>query len=94
MYPDNRLILPLVSVIVRSMGRPELRLALESIARQDYPNVEVIVVDATGGSHPTLPAIAWQPGHSIRIVGGHRQLPRPQAASCLDRKPPTKDCKQ
>ena len=81
MYPDNRLALPLVSVIVRSTGRPELRLALESISRQNYPDVEVIVVDATGGSHPALPAIAWQSGHSIRIVGGHRRLPRPQAAN-------------
>ncbi|MEQ1741871.1 MAG: glycosyltransferase, partial [Candidatus Nitrotoga sp.] len=79
--PDNQPVLPLVSVIVRSMGRPELRVALESIARQDYPNVEVIVVDATGGNHPTLPTIAWQTGHSIRIVGGHRQLPRPHAAN-------------
>jgi glycosyltransferase involved in cell wall biosynthesis len=79
--PDNQPTRPLVSVIVRSIGRPELREALESIARQDYPNVEVIVVDATGGNHPTLPTIAWQPGHSIRIVGGHRQLPRPQAAN-------------
>jgi|GEM_PF-511957 len=81
MYPGNKLTLPLVSIIVRSMGRLELRLALESIARQDYPNVEVIVVDATGGSHPALPSIAWQSGHSIRIVGGHRRLPRPQAAN-------------
>lgn len=79
--PGNQPTLPLVSVIVRSMGRPELRVALESISRQDYPNVEVIVVDATGGNHPTLPVIAWQTGHSIRIVGGHRQLPRPQAAN-------------
>ena len=73
--------MPLVSVIVRSMGRPELRLALESISRQDCPNVEVIVVDATGGTHPALPTIDWQPGHSIRIVGGSRLLPRPQAAN-------------
>lgn len=79
--PGNRPAPPLVSVIVRSMGRPELRLALESIARQDYPNVEVIVVDATGGSHPALPAIAWPSSHSIRTVGGHRRLPRPQAAN-------------
>lgn len=79
--PGDQPTLPLVSVIVRSMGRPELRVALESISRQDYPNVEVIVVDATGGNHPTLPVIAWQAGHSIRIVGGHRQLPRPQAAN-------------
>ncbi len=73
--------LSLVSIVVRSMGRPELRLALESIAQQDYPNIEVIVVDATGGSHPALPALAWQSGHSIRIVGGDRPLPRPQAAN-------------
>ena len=81
MHSGNQLTLPLVSVIVRSMGRSELRLALESIARQDYPNVEVILVDATGGSHPTLPVIAGQSGHSIRIVGGHRRLMRPQAAN-------------
>ncbi|MEO6423098.1 MAG: glycosyltransferase [Candidatus Nitrotoga sp.] len=81
MSPGDRLTLPLLSVIVRSMGRPELRLALESIARQDYPDVEVIVVDATGGSHLALPAIAWRSGHSIRIVGGHHCLPRPQAAN-------------
>ncbi|CAH1070199.1 glycosyltransferase [Candidatus Nitrotoga sp. 1052] len=80
-HPGNQPTLPLVSVIVRSMGRPELHVALESIARQDYPNVEVIVVDATGGNHPTLPVIAWQSGHSIRIVGGHRRLLRPQAAN-------------
>lgn len=79
--PTNLPTPPLVSVIVRSMGRQELRLALESIARQDYPNVEVIVVDATGGSHPALPAIAWSSGHSIRLVGGHQRLPRPQAAN-------------
>ncbi|CAH1903666.1 Glycosyl transferase family 2 [Candidatus Nitrotoga sp. HW29] len=81
MHSGNQLTLPLVSVIVRSMGRPELRLALESIARQDYPNVEIIVVDATGGNHPTLPVIVWQPGHSIRIVGGHCRLMRPHAAN-------------
>lgn len=38
----------LVSVIVRTMNRPELADALHSIARQDYPQVEVIVVSATG----------------------------------------------
>ena len=72
---------PLVSIIVRSMGRPELRLALESLAAQDYPALDVIVVDATGGAHPPLPEIAWPPGHSIRMVGGQRRLLRPHAAN-------------
>jgi glycosyltransferase involved in cell wall biosynthesis len=72
---------PLVSIIVRSMGRPELRLALESLAAQDYPTLEVIVVDATGGGHPALPEISWRDGHTIRMVGGCRRLPRPQAAN-------------
>jgi len=72
---------PLVSIIVRSMGRPELRLALESLAAQDYPNLEVIVVDASGGTHPPLPEIAWAPGHRIRVVGGERCLSRPLACN-------------
>jgi tetratricopeptide (TPR) repeat protein len=72
---------PLVSVIVRSMGRPELRAALESIAGQDYPCVEAVVVDATGGNHPSLPDIAWQEGHSVRMVGSGRRLLRPHAAN-------------
>lgn len=73
--------LPLVSIIVRSMGRPELRQALESLAAQDYPALEVIVVDATGGAHPPLPDIAWRPGHHVRVVGGTRRLLRPHAAN-------------
>jgi tetratricopeptide (TPR) repeat protein len=72
---------PLISVIVRSMGRPELADTLASIAAQDYPNIEVVVVDATGGSHPPLPDIAWPPGHAVRMVGGHRRLPRPMACN-------------
>ncbi len=39
---------PLVSVIVRTMNRPELADALHSIARQIYSQVEVIVVSASG----------------------------------------------
>lgn len=72
---------PRVSIIVRSMGRPELRMALESLAAQDYPALDVIVVDATGGAHPPLPEIAWRSGHEIRMVGGDQRLPRPHAAN-------------
>jgi hypothetical protein len=72
---------PLVSIVVRSMGRPELRHALASIAQQDYPAIETIVVDATGGKHPELPEIAWPPGHTLRIVSRGERLPRPIAAN-------------
>ena len=73
--------MPLVSIVVRSMGRPELRLALESIAAQDYPRIEIVLVDATGGTHPPLPDIGWRPGHVLRKVGGDRRLPRPLACN-------------
>ncbi len=72
---------PLVSIVVRSMGRPELRFALESLARQDYPRLEVIVVNASGAPHPPLADLAWRPGHTVRIVGGERRLLRPHAAN-------------
>jgi LmbE family N-acetylglucosaminyl deacetylase len=46
---------PLVSVIVRSMDRPTLAEALDSLAAQTYPNIEVLVVNAKGGAHSPLP---------------------------------------
>ena len=70
----------LVSLIVRSMGRPELRSTLESIARQDHAPIEVVIVDATGGHHPPLPQIDWPPGHVVRVVSSGVPLKRPQAA--------------
>ena len=36
---------PLVSVLIRSMDRPELDNALQSVATQTYPNIEYIVID-------------------------------------------------
>lgn len=78
---DKDIYTPLVSIVVRSMGRPELRLALESIAAQDYPRIEIVLVDASGGSHPPLPDIGWRPGHVLRKVGGDRRLPRPVACN-------------
>ena len=72
---------PLVSVVVRSMGRRELRHALAAIAAQDYPAIEVIVVDATGGQHPELPALTWRPGHALRLVSRGDRLSRPVAAN-------------
>ncbi len=71
---------PLVTVIVRSMDRPELDRAVMSIARQDHPAVETIVVDATGGRHRPLARRPQRPGHTIRMVGTGTPLKRAQAA--------------
>lgn len=50
-FPEEN---PLVSIIVRSVARPELAVALESVADQNYTNIEVILVDALGSAHPEL----------------------------------------
>jgi len=44
--------LPLVSVIIRSLDRPALAEAIASVAAQSYPNLEVVVVNATQRPHP------------------------------------------
>ncbi len=70
---------PLVSVIVRTMGRPELQQALTSIGQQEWPAVEVVLVDAAGrGELPQLTSCGPFP---LRIVGTGAPLPRPQAAN-------------
>lgn len=70
---------PLVSIIVRSMGRPLLGEAVESILRQDYAPIEVVVVDATGGKHPPL-SLSWTE-RGTRLISPGRPLSRPQAAN-------------
>jgi LmbE family N-acetylglucosaminyl deacetylase len=47
---------PLVSVIIRSMDRTSLREALDSVALQTYPHIEIVVVNAKGGEHSELPS--------------------------------------
>jgi glycosyltransferase involved in cell wall biosynthesis len=54
----------LVSVIVRSMGRPSLGKALDSIAAQTHRPMEIVLVDAAGGA--TVPAAHG--GLPIRVV--------------------------
>lgn len=73
---------PCIVVIIRSVGRPTLRRALQSVAEQTGLGqgalaLEVIVVDATGQGLD-LPAhdLVRQP----HVVGDGRQLPRAQAA--------------
>ncbi|HEV2219566.1 MAG TPA: glycosyltransferase, partial [Casimicrobiaceae bacterium] len=70
---------PLVSVIVRSMARPTLGAALDSIGMQDHPRLEVVVVGASGSGHPDPPNRVGM--HPLRLVRSARQASRPQAAN-------------
>lgn len=70
---------PLISVVVRSMDPPTLRRALDSVAVQDFPGVEVVLVAACGPAH--RPIDASQYPFSLRFVASERPLPRPRAAN-------------
>lgn len=71
--------IPLVSVIVRSMDRATLDDALTSIARQIYPHIEAVVVNASGTPHRTLPAFL---GHvAVRLIETGEPLDRARAAN-------------
>src|SRR5690554_1311769 len=75
-HTDN---LPLVSVLCRSMNRPELQEALQSVNQQTYSNIEIVLVDATGKGldrHKNL-AIRWP----VLEVTANQQLSRPEAAN-------------
>ena len=67
------------SIIVRSMARPELSDALASLASQTYPDLEVVLVDATGGKHPPPPATCGP--HAVLFVSGSTPRSRPVAAN-------------
>ena len=68
--------LPLVSIIVRTVGRPELTEALASIAAQSHTKIETLIVDARGGGLPSLQLSAGQ-----TLVSTGAPLDRPQAAN-------------
>jgi glycosyltransferase involved in cell wall biosynthesis len=71
--------MPLVSVIVRSTDRPSLPQALASIATQDYPRIEVVVVGASGPQHSTLTQRCGP--HPLQFVRCTAPRNRPQAAN-------------
>ena len=71
--------MPLVSVIIRSMDRPTLQEALDSVALQTYPNIEVVLVNAKGVGHAD--AGAWCGRFPLRMVGQDGPLRRSRAAN-------------
>jgi glycosyltransferase involved in cell wall biosynthesis len=76
---------PLVSILIRSMDRKTLPRALQSAAKQTWPNVEIVVAAACGRSHRVLPDSIL--GRPLRLIypDPDRRLPRPDAANaCLE----------
>ena len=70
---------PLVSVIVRSMDPPTLDRALASVALQDYPAIEVVLVAACGASHRRVDGSRFP--FRLNFVASDQPLPRPRAAN-------------
>lgn len=68
-----------VSMIVRSMARPELGRALASLAAQTHDDLEIVLVDATGGAHPSPPPTCGR--FPIAFVAGSKPRTRPVAAN-------------
>ena len=70
---------PLISIICRTIGRPELEKTLNSISKQTHPNVELVLVDAGAKG---LPAIASSFEEiNLKFVTAENPLTRPQAAN-------------
>ena len=70
---------PLVSIIVRTVSRPQLPEALDCIINQSYSNIEIIVVDALGQNQLVLDE--YKGKFPIRIVSKNRKLTIPEAAN-------------
>lgn len=71
--------LPLVSVIIRSMDRPSLTEALDSIALQTYPHIEVVIVNAKGPDHGKI--AEWCGNFPIRKIDMTEPAHRSHAAN-------------
>ncbi|MBE7522594.1 MAG: glycosyltransferase [Burkholderiales bacterium] len=70
---------PLISVVVRSMDPPTLPRALASVALQDHPAIEVVLVAACGPSHRPIDASAYP--FRLAVVVRDGPLMRPAAAN-------------
>lgn len=73
--------LPLISVLVRSMGRPSLNAALASVFAQTQPGLELLVLNASGRPHPPLSTTGAQ--LQAQLLEPGRALPRAEAANAL-----------
>jgi len=71
--------LPLISVMIRSSDRTTLAEALDSVAVQTYPHIEVVVVNVTGHPHSALPATCGR--FPLRFIDSTQKLPRAAAAN-------------
>ena len=61
------------------MDRAPLSQALASVSAQEYPEIEVVLVNAKGEAHSEVTALC--PRFSVRVVGGGVPLGRSQAAN-------------
>ena len=70
--------MPLVSILIRSMDRDFLSEALDSVALQTYPNIEVVVVAAVPGHRPLPPKCG---PFNLRLVATDAPLLRSRCAN-------------
>lgn len=66
-----------VSIIVRTMGRPELRRALDALAGQTWADLQIVLVVADPAFDPAPHATR----RGVEIVAPGRRLDRPHAAN-------------
>ncbi|TCT22181.1 glycosyltransferase [Thiobaca trueperi] len=71
--------LPLVSVIVRSLDRETLAQALDSLAAQTHPLIEILLVNARGSDHRPAPDLWGE--RPVRFIDSSQPVPRAAAAN-------------
>jgi hypothetical protein len=78
--PEGEQARPVISVLIRSMGRPSLQAALASVAAQTLQaGLEVVLVNAAGTPHPPVPGTVGR--WPLRRVEPGRPLHRAAAAN-------------
>lgn len=72
--------LPLISVLVRTMEDPRLEHAIASVLAQSHPNIELLIVVASGTNKQPAELYRDLPV-PIRLISSERSLSRSQAAN-------------